>query len=62
MSEPDQDTLRQTAEQIADLWSHRGYAFVEDDQLDGLATTLRAFLCVARIPFNDAETADLATP
>ncbi|WP_433832282.1 hypothetical protein ACQP2E_15735 [Actinoplanes sp. CA-015351] len=61
MSDTDQDPLRQAAARIADFWSHRGYAFVEDDQFEGLATTLSAFLCVARVPVNDTVTADLAT-
>lgn len=37
-------TLRRAAEQVADCFADSGYAFVEDDKIDGLAATLGSFL------------------
>ena len=37
-------TLRRIAEQVADCFADSGYAFVEDDKIDGLAATLGIFL------------------
>ncbi|MFD1364283.1 hypothetical protein [Actinoplanes sichuanensis] len=48
------DPIRDVAEQVADNLSHRGYAFVEDDKVESLAATLRAFLQAAGIPLNAA--------
>ncbi|MEU4557192.1 hypothetical protein AB0F72_02300 [Actinoplanes sp. NPDC023936] len=53
MADTDRDPLRDAAQRVADCWSQGGYAFVEDDRIDGLATTLRAFLHVAAIPMNE---------
>ena len=36
--------LRRIAEQVADCFAASGYAFVEDDKIDGLAVTLGSFL------------------
>ena len=44
------DPLLRIAEQVADCFSEQGYAFVEDDKLEGLAAVLRSFLMVAGIP------------
>lgn len=52
MSTQSTDPLLWIAEQVADLFSEHGYAFVEDDKLDGLAAVLRSFLVVAGIPVN----------
>jgi hypothetical protein len=52
------DPLRHVAEQVADCLSARGYAFVEDDNLDTLAATLRSFLTAAGIPVNPVDAAD----
>ncbi|KHD75997.1 hypothetical protein MB27_19075 [Actinoplanes utahensis] len=52
------DPIRDVAEQVADSLSHRGYAFVEDDKVEPLAATLRAFLQAAGIPLNVAGEAE----
>jgi hypothetical protein len=56
------DPLTRIAEQVADSISACGYAFVEDDKIDGLAAVLRSFLTVAGIPVNTASGDALATP
>jgi hypothetical protein len=52
------DPLRQIAEQVADCFAERGYAFVEDDKIEGLAALLESFLTVAGIPANLPGTGD----
>jgi hypothetical protein len=52
------DPLRQIAEQVAYCFAERGYAFVEDDKVEGLAALLESFLTVAGIPANLAGTGD----
>jgi len=44
------DPLWGIAEQVADCFSERGYAFVEDDKPGALAAALRLFLTDAGIP------------
>ena len=46
------DPLHQIAEQVADCFAELGYAFVEDDKIEGLAELLGSFLTVAGIPVN----------
>jgi hypothetical protein len=46
------DALRQIAEHVADCFSDRGYAFIEDDKIDDLADLLGAFLTAADIPVD----------
>jgi hypothetical protein len=46
------DPLRGIAEQVADCFAARGYAFVEDDRIDSLAAALRDFLAGAGIPVH----------
>jgi hypothetical protein len=48
--------LRQIAEQVADCFADSGYAFVEEDKIEGLAATLGSFLCSAGIPVNPPDT------
>jgi hypothetical protein len=38
---------------VADCFSERGYAFVEDDKIETLAAVLRTFLTVTRIPVHE---------
>jgi len=45
-----EDPLWRIAEQVADCFAERGYAFVEDDKLGTLVAVLRSFLTVAGIP------------
>jgi hypothetical protein len=52
MSADDHDVLRHIAEQVADRFADSGYAFVEEDKIDGLAATLGSFLSLAGIPVN----------
>jgi hypothetical protein len=49
------DTLWRAAEQVADCLAERGYAFVEDDQLDTLAAALRSFLTETGVPVNAVD-------
>ena len=58
MSTQNGDRLRRIAEKVADCFSEHGYAFVEDDKIDGLTTVLRSFLTVAGIPVNTPNAAD----
>ncbi|MCA2216285.1 hypothetical protein [Jidongwangia harbinensis] len=44
------DPITEIAEQVADCFSERGYAFVEDDHIEALAETLKCFLKTAGIP------------
>lgn len=46
------DPLHWIAEQVADCFTYSGYAFVEEDKIDGLAAVLSSFLTVAGIPVN----------
>ena len=46
------DTLRHIAEQVADCFADAGYAFVEEDKIEGLAAALGSFLTVAGIRVN----------
>lgn len=55
------DPLRRIAEQVADCFAECGYAFVEDDKIDGLAAVLRSFLTAAAIPINVDTTGSLPT-
>jgi len=56
----DYDSLWHIAEQVADCFAYSGYAFVEDDKIDGLAATLGSFLTVAGIPVNPPDIVDPA--
>ena len=55
MSIPKNDPLWRIAEQVADGISETGYAFIEDDKIEGLAATLQSFLLVARIHVQAAD-------
>ncbi|GAA3351408.1 hypothetical protein GCM10020358_80990 [Amorphoplanes nipponensis] len=55
------DVLRHLAEQVADCLADRGYAFVEEDRIEGLAATLGSFLASAGIPINPPD-APVGTP
>jgi hypothetical protein len=44
------DVLRHVAERVADCIADTGYAYVEDDNIEGLVATLGSFLTVAGIP------------
>ena len=55
MSIPKNDPIWLIAERVADSISDTGYAFIEDDKIDGLAATLQSFLLVARIPVHAAD-------
>jgi hypothetical protein len=46
------DPLHRIAEQVADCFADSGYAFVEQDKIDGLAIMLNSFLTIAGIPVN----------
>ena len=52
------DPLHLIAEQVADYFTYSGYAFVEEDRIDGLAAVLGSFLTVAGIPANPPDTDD----
>lgn len=58
MSVKDCDPLHRIAEQVADYFTYSGYAFVEEDKIDGLAATLGSFLTVAGIPINPPDSGD----
>jgi|tagenome__1003787_1003787.scaffolds.fasta_scaffold20036812_2 hypothetical protein len=51
------DPMMDVASAVSALFGDTGYAFVEDDQLDALADTLKAFLKTAGIPTDDARAA-----
>jgi hypothetical protein len=55
MKTGNEDPVLRGARRVADTLAGCGYAFIEDDQLDGLAAVLRSFLTVARIPVNSTE-------
>ncbi|GAA1618728.1 hypothetical protein GCM10009828_053590 [Actinoplanes couchii] len=44
------DPLHRVAEQVAGVLSYGGYAYVEDEHVEALSATLRAFLKTAGIP------------
>ena len=46
------EPLQRIAAQVANCFAESGYAFIEDDQLDGLVVQLEAFLAVAGIAVN----------
>ncbi len=48
--ECDRDAIRSLAERIADYFAERGYAFVEDDQIDVLTDFLQLFLTAIGTP------------
>jgi len=56
-SADDRDALWHIADQVADCFADSGYAFVEEDKIDGLAATLGSFLTVAGIPVNPPDAA-----
>jgi hypothetical protein len=56
-----EDPLHRIAEQVADCFAGSGYAFVEQDKIDGLAVVLNSFLTVAGIPVNPPNDAANAT-
>lgn len=49
------DPLLNAAQRVADCFSQYGYAFIEDDKLNVLASALQGFLSTARIPTNTSE-------
>jgi len=49
------DTLRRDAERVADCFAESGYAFIEDDKIEGLAEALKSFLSATDIPVNPAR-------
>jgi hypothetical protein len=51
------DPILRIANQVTYCLSQCGYAFVEDDQVEALADTLKSFLNAAGIPVNEAEAA-----
>lgn len=51
------DSLHRIAEQVADCFADSGYAFVEQDKIDGLAAALNSFLNAADIPVNPPKDA-----
>jgi hypothetical protein len=50
MDSQDCDPLRRIAGQVADCFAECGYAFIEDDKIEGLAALLESFLTIAGIP------------
>jgi hypothetical protein len=48
-------SIKGMAAAVADLMADRGFAFVENDRVDALAATLRAFLVTAGLPMNPPE-------
>ena len=64
MKTGNEDPVLRGACRVADTLAGCGYAFIEDDQLRGLAAALRSFLAAARIPVNstEADTGRLPTP
>ncbi|WP_221328551.1 hypothetical protein [Actinoplanes sp. L3-i22] len=50
--------LKEMAGAVADLMADRGFAFVENDRVEALAATLRAFLSTAGLPINPPEQHD----
>jgi hypothetical protein len=46
------DPILAIADNVADMIADCGYAYVEDEHLDGLAAALRSFLNSAGIPVN----------
>lgn len=56
-----ENPLHRIAEQVADCFAGSGYAFVEQDKIDGLALTLNSFLTVAGIPVNPQKGVPNAT-
>ena len=56
-----EDPLHRIAEQVADCFADSGYAFVEQDKIDGLAAVLNSFLTVAQISVNSPKNARNAT-
>ena len=55
MGTPNNDPLRHIAELVADCFMESGYAFIEDDKIDGLTAVLQSFLTVADIPVHAAD-------
>jgi hypothetical protein len=51
-SDPADAPLRWAAWQVADSLSDAGYAFIEDDKVEDLATALRSFLHTAGVPVS----------
>jgi hypothetical protein len=49
------DPMVDIADTVAYCFSQRGYAFIEDDEIDALAETLRAFLRTAGIAISNTE-------
>lgn len=61
MTTPNDDPLRRIAGLVADCFMETGYAFIEDDKIDGLAATLKSFLTVAEIPVHTADAGEAGT-
>jgi len=57
-----EDPLLLGARRVADSLAERGYAFIEDDQLEGLAAVLRSFLTAAGISVNAVEADSARVP
>ena len=55
-----EDPLREITERVADCLAQTGYAFVEDDKVEALAVTLRAFLRTAGVPVREPDASDEA--
>jgi hypothetical protein len=51
MSQQD-DPILAIAHKVADTFTYSGYAYVEEEHLNGLAAALRSFLNSAGIPVN----------
>lgn len=46
------DPILAVANKVADMITYSGYAYVEEEHLDGLAAALQSFLNSAGIPVN----------
>ena len=52
------DSILAIANKVADVIAYRGYAYVEEEHLDGLAAALQAFLNSVEILVNPEPAGD----
>ncbi|GAB1643095.1 hypothetical protein [Krasilnikovia sp. MM14-A1259] len=62
MTDTNGDPLQRMAERVADCISQSGYAFIEDEKIESLATALQSFLRAAGIQPEDGHSRPAARP
>jgi len=58
MGDPSEDPLISLASAISDLFGEIGFAYLDDEKVEALADTLRAFFKAAEISIDEARASE----